>query len=118
LKKEIQYEENKFNSIDKLRKHWESEKDIFKIKEIGGLQDFIYNILICKELFALSIGKESTKIEKRKKEITRETRKEGGRGRADIVIYINGDDIVIPVEIEKYGNISAGESQILLYQTD
>jgi len=35
-----------------------------------------------------------------------------------MVIFINGDDIVIPVEVERFGNIKAGESQILQYQTD
>ena len=105
-------------SIDDLREIWEIEKETFRIKELGGLQNFVCDVLMSKELFGISEGRESTKLEKRKNEITRETHKEGGRGRADIIIYINGDDIVIPVEVEKFGNIKAGESQILQYQTD
>jgi hypothetical protein len=105
-------------SIDELQEIWGKDKNTFRIKELGGLQDFVCDVLLSKELFGISEGRESTKLEKRKNEITRETHKEGGRGRADIIIYINGDDIVIPVEVEKFGNIKAGESQILQYQTD
>ena len=109
----------KLKSIRELKKTWEIEKETFRNKELGGLQGFVENILLCGELFALKQGYESTKIQDRKNEITRETRnKEGGKGRADFVIYINGDNIVIPVEVEAYKNIKSGESQILQYQTD
>lgn len=37
--------------------------------------------------------------------------------RADVVIFIDSD-VVIPVEIERHGNIKAGEKQIFQYQTD
>jgi hypothetical protein len=101
-----------------LKQTWEIEQETFRNKELGGLQGFVENVLLCDKLFALKQGYESTKIQNRKNEIIRETRKAGGIGRADFVIYINGDDIVIPVEVEAYGNITAGESQILQYQTD
>ena len=105
-------------SINTLREIWEIEKETFRTKELGGLQDFVCDVLLSKDLFEISEGRESTKLENRKNELTRETHKDGGRGRADIIIYINGDDIVIPLEVEKFGNIKAGESQILQYQTD
>jgi hypothetical protein len=105
-------------TIQELKQTWEIEKETFRSKELGGLQGFVENVLLCDKLFALKQGYESTKIQNRKNEITRETRKDGGRGRADFVIYISGDDVVIPVEVEAYGNIKAGESQILQYQTD
>jgi hypothetical protein len=109
----------KAKSIQELKQTWEIEKETFRSKELGGLQGFIENVLLCDKLFALKQGYESTKTQNRKNEITRETRnKDGGKGRADFVIYINGDDVVIPVEVEAYENIKAGESQILQYQTD
>jgi hypothetical protein len=109
----------KTKSIHELKQTWEIEKETFRSKELGGLQGFVENVLLCDKLFALKQGYESTKIQNRKNEITRETRnKDGGKGRADFVIYINGDDVVIPVEVEAYENIKAGESQILQYQTD
>jgi len=107
-----------YKSISELKSIWETDKETFKIKEVGGLQDFVFDVLLSKELFGISEGRESTDLKDRKNELTRETRKDGGRGQADFIIYINGDDIVIPVEVERYGNIKAGESQILQYQSD
>ncbi len=55
-------------------------------------------------------------IIKEKNEFTIEISKEGGN--ADFVIFINGEDIVIPVEVERHGNIKAGREQLLRYQKD
>ncbi len=103
-------------SLSELIKIWEIDKEKFAEKEIGGLQYFVKDILNCKEIFNLKQGNESTKIDKRKYEFTIETTKIGRR--ADFVIYINGRNIIIPVEVEKYNNIENGIEQIFQYQKD
>jgi len=107
-------------TIKELQETWEANKEGFKSQELGKLQDFIKDIFGCNKLFALSYGDlRKNNNKNRKNEFTSETTKEGaGSRRADIVIFIDGEDIVIPVEVEKLGNIKAGESQILQYQTD
>ena len=105
-------------TIENLRKNWNIDKETFKNKELGGLQDFICDVLECVEIFNLKKGNESTKIENRKKEFTRETRKKDEKGRADFVIFINKNEIVIPVEVEKYENIIIGEKQLFRYQLE
>jgi hypothetical protein len=106
-------------SIKELQEIWETNKEGFQKHELGKLQDYIKDIFECNRLFALTYGDLRKSNKKRKNEFTRETTKEGsGSRRADIVIFIDGEDIVIPVEVEKFGNIKAGEVQILQYQTD
>jgi type I restriction-modification system DNA methylase subunit len=112
----------KTKSIRELQTAWNINQEGFRTHELGKLQDFVKDIFESQQLFNLSygdLGGRRSNNKKRKNEFTRETTKEGaGRGRADIVIFIDGEDIVIPVEIERLGNISAGEKQILQYQTD
>jgi type I restriction-modification system DNA methylase subunit len=106
-------------TIRELQAVWNVNKDGFRTHELGKLQDFVKDIFESSQLFALAYGDLRTSNKKRKNEFTRETSKEGaGRGRADMVIFIDGEDVVIPVEVERLGNIRAGESQILQYQTD
>lgn len=103
-------------SIEELKNLWEVEKEEYKSVEIGsGVQKFVKEVFKCSELFNLKEGKLSTKDVLRKNEFLEEARKKGRR--ADIVIFIDGD-IIIPVEIEKHGNIKAGEKQIFDYQID
>ena len=104
------------NSISQLKNTWNIDKNAFQNKELGGLQDFVKNMLTCPKLFNLTIGRESTRINKRKQEFTIETSREGRR--ADFVIYINGNNIVIPVVVEKFGNINKGIEQLFRYQKD
>jgi hypothetical protein len=106
-------------SIKELRETWVANQEGFRTQELGRLQDFVRDVFESRQLFALTYGDLRRDNSKRKNEFTRETTKEGAsRGRADMVIFIDGEDIVIPVEVEKLGNIRAGESQILQYQTD
>ena len=102
--------------ILELKNRWKQEKEAFKNKEIGELQDFIKEVLKEKELFGLAQGHLSTRDEVRKNEFTIETRKKSRR--ADFVIYIDGETIIIPVEVERYKNIDKGIHQILQYQKD
>ena len=102
--------------ILELKNRWQQEKEAFKNKEIGELQDFIKEVLKEKELFGLAQGHLSTQDEVRKNEFTIETRKKSRR--ADFVIYIDGKTIIIPVEVERYKNIDKGIHQILQYQKD
>jgi hypothetical protein len=101
---------------DSLKKLWHKEKDSYRSVEIGsGVQKFVKNVLKCTELFDLNEGKLSIEENKRKNEFLEETSKKTRR--ADVVIFIDGD-IIIPVEVEKYGNIEAGEKQLRNYQAD
>lgn len=103
-------------TIKDLQKLWKEEKEKYKSAEIGtGVQKFVKHIFECEELFGLEEGKLSTPDLKRKKEFITEARKKGRR--ADMVVFIDSD-IIIPVEIEKHGNIKAGEKQIRNYQAD
>ena len=103
-------------TIEELKRIWLQDNKAFKTKELGGLQTFITDIFKCPQLFNLKQGYESTSDKDRKNEFTIEKNK--NKRRADIVIFIKGNDIVIPVEVERYGNIGAGVSQLIDYQND
>ncbi|NLO19378.1 MAG: hypothetical protein GX121_05805, partial [Ignavibacteria bacterium] len=103
-------------SINELRKLWNTEKEHYLSAEVGsGVQKFVKEVFKCSELFNLKEGRLSTDISKRNSEFIEEAQKKGHR--ADIVIFINSE-VVIPVEVERYTNIKAGEKQIIQYQTD
>jgi len=102
--------------ISDLKTIWATDKNAFANKEIGGLQSFVKDVLENAEIFNLKQGHETSKIEKRNLEFTIETSKENRR--ADFVIYIAGNEIVIPVEVEKHNNIKKGVEQLFQYQKD
>jgi len=103
-------------TVAELRKLWADEKEQYKTAEIGsGVQKFVKSAFACDSLFNLGEGKLSTDDLKRKYEFIEEGRNKGRR--ADVVIFIDSD-VVVPVEIEKYGDIKAGISQIFQYQAD
>ncbi|HXY17852.1 MAG TPA: hypothetical protein VEH48_00300, partial [Candidatus Nitrosopolaris sp.] len=104
-------------TIPELDKKWKTESEKYRTHEVGsGTQKFVKDVLESNNLFSLSQGKLSTSLAKRKNEFTEESRAKAGR-KADVLIYID-QDIIIPVEIEKYGHIEAGEEQLKNYQTD
>lgn len=103
-------------SIKQLQNRWNKDRHFFSKKELGELQDFVKDILQDSEIFGLKKGLGSTLNKKRKYEFTIETSKEGRH--ADFVIFINGEDVVIPVEVEKHNNIKKGIEQISQYQKD
>ena len=104
-------------SISELKQKWEKDKDFYRSAEVGsGTQKFVKKVLNSAEVFNLEEGNLSTELESRSSEFTEETKTNKSR-RADVVIYIN-QDIVIPVEVEKYGSIAAGEDQLKNYQAD
>jgi hypothetical protein len=101
-------------SVAELIRLWEKEKDSYKKQEIGsGVQKFVKEVLKCETLFNLKEGKLASKDEKRKNEFLQEKSKKSRR--ADIIIFVDAERI-IPVEVERYGNIKAGRQQILDYQ--
>ncbi|MBM2816845.1 MAG: hypothetical protein HW421_3607 [Ignavibacteria bacterium] len=103
-------------SIKELKKLWEGEKEQYRTSEVGsGVQKFVKEVFKSLELFNLKEGKLNTPDNQRKNEFIEEAKKKGRR--ADVVIFIDGD-IIIPVEVEKHGNIKAGERQLFQYQTD
>lgn len=102
--------------ITQLKSKWEKEKSSYAKKEVGdGVQKFVKDVLKSSGIFNLKEGLNSTKLENRINEFKEEESKKSGY--ADVVIFIN-PDIVIPMEIEKYQNIEAGEKQIIKYQLD
>lgn len=104
-------------NINQLKTKWNKEKNSYSKQEVGsGVQIFVKDVLRSKELFNLKNGLNSTAQENRKNEFIEESRTKAAR-RADMVIYIN-PDIIIPVEVERYGNIEAGLEQLFQYQTD
>ncbi len=105
-------------TIDEIKATWDIDKHTFENKELGGLQAFVQDFMECKDLLGLKLGYESTPNEKRKFEFTKEKNKDGSKNRADFVIFIKGEEIVIPVEVEKHTNIQGGEYQIFKYQKD
>jgi len=95
-------------NIKELNIEWIKDKDKFRRKELGtGVQNFVKKVLESEDIFNLKEGKLSTKLENRKNEYIQEQNTRT-RNRADFVIYINSE-IIIPVEVEQYGNIEAGE---------
>ncbi|MBU0648728.1 N-6 DNA methylase, partial [Patescibacteria group bacterium] len=104
-------------SILDLKSKWNKEKIPYTKKEVGdGVQNFVKEVLACPEIFNLKKGLNSAPLEKRKNEFKEEEVKKAAR-RADVVIFVN-PEIVIPMEIERYQNIQAGERQIIQYQLD
>lgn len=103
-------------SLDKLRTRWLKDKNFFLHKEIGELQDFVKDVLQEDSLFNLNKGLGSKSNNERTNEFTTETSKD--KRRADFVIFINGDDVVIPVEVERHQNIKKGIEQVFQYQKD
>jgi len=108
---------NKLN-IQQLKSLWGSEKEAFKEKELGALQNFVRKVLECVELFNLEEGKESTAPHYRKNVFIQEDTDNKARNRPDFVLYLEIDQthIKIPVEVEKHENIKAGEKQIKTYK--
>jgi len=103
-------------TIQKLEEKWERNKDVYAEKEIGnGVQEFVADIFESEAIFGLKPGEPSTPDSLRRNEFTKEESKK--KRRADMVIFIN-TEIVIPVEVEKYGSIASGEGQIMQYKAD
>jgi len=101
-------------NITELQKLWESEKESYRNKEIGsGVQFFVKKVLQCEQLFNLKEGKLSTADEARRNEFLEEPTKKNKR--ADIVVFIT-NEIVIPIEVERFENIEIGEKQLFEYQ--
>lgn len=103
--------------IPELKKKWNAEKEFYRTHELGsGVHSFVIDILTNPELLNLKEGKLSTSLTARKNEFIYEKRAKERR-RADFYIYINSE-IAIPVEVECYENIQAGEEQLFNYQKD
>ncbi|MFY7787247.1 MAG: hypothetical protein ACOVQA_05175 [Thermoflexibacteraceae bacterium] len=97
--------------LDKL---WEKEQNAYRQQEIGsGVQLFVKKVLQCNAIFALQEGKLSTPDELRQQEFIEEKAKKSKR--ADVIIFVDSQ-IVVPMEIERLGNIEAGEKQLFQYQ--
>lgn len=95
---------------------WQKDKEYYRTTEVGtGVQSFVKQVFES-ELFDLKEGNLSTKLENRKNEFIYEKKAKEKR-KADFYIYINYE-IAIPVEVECYENIKAGESQLFNYQKD
>jgi hypothetical protein len=103
-------------TLDSLKQLWNKEKDFYRNAEVGsGVQKFVKKVFQCSALFNMNEGAGSTEEIHRKNEFLEETTKK--RRRADIVAFVDSD-IIIPVEVEKHGNIKAGITQIYNYQAD
>ncbi len=104
-------------NIRELKNKWDKEKESYGTKEVGsGVQKFVKDFLKSEDIFNLKEGLNSALLEKRNNEFTEET-KTKARRLADIIIYINSE-INIPLEVEQYGKIVNGLSQLLQYQLD
>jgi hypothetical protein len=104
-------------TISQLKQKWEKENESYKKSEVGsGSQKFVKEILKSQYVFGLKEGLLSTKLEKRKYEFIEEKRNKA-KLCADVIIYID-PEIVIPMEVERFQNIKAGEKQIIDYQLD
>ena len=101
-------------NIQQLKSLWNSEKEVFKEKELGALQNFVKKVFDCVELFNLEEGKESISPQNRKNVFIQEDTDNKASNRPDFVLYLEIDQtqIKIPVEVEKHKSIKAGEKQI------
>src|SRR4030043_815596 len=104
-------------STSQLKSKWNKEKDSYARQEVGsGSQKFVKDVLKTPEIFDLKEGLISAPSEKRKNEFTEESKTKAAR-KADVIIYIN-QDIKIPMEVERYGEIEKGFDQLMQYQKD
>jgi len=100
--------------IKQLKSLWNREKEQYKFQEIGsGVQRFVKEVLNSPEVFNLKKAELATSIENRKNEFLEEKAKKYKR--ADVIIFVDSERI-IPVEVERYGNIKAGKEQLFSYQ--
>lgn len=105
------------HSINKLKQLWQKDNEDYRKTEVGtGVQSFVKKILESEDVFKLKEGNLSTQLAQRRNEFIHEKKAKEKR-KADFYIYISSD-IAIPVEVECYGNIKAGEFQLLNYQRD
>lgn len=103
--------------IRSLKKLWDQDKEFYKKVEVGtGVQSFVKKVIESEDIFHFKEGKLSTKSEFRKNEFIYEKQAKEKR-KADFYIYITSD-IAVPVEVECFGNLKAGATQLLSYQKD
>ena len=94
---------------------WESNKETYASQEIGsGTQSFVRNVIESSDVFGLGEGSLKQENYTKKSDYVAEIAK--NRNRADFVLRIS-DEIQIPIEVEKYGNIKAGIEQLARYQS-
>lgn len=104
-------------TTSELKNKWQKEAKSYAKQEVGsGVQKFVKDVFKSADLFNLAESLVSTKLEHRKNEFVEESTTKASR-KADVVIYIN-PEIIIPVEVERYGNIEAGLQQLRNYQLD
>jgi hypothetical protein len=104
-------------SIPELRTKWCKERSFYEVREVGtGVEIFVKDVLKSPDVFALIVGLNSTKLENRTYEFLEKKTSKGSR-QPDITIFVT-PEIIIPVEVERYGNINAGKDQLLQYQID
>jgi len=103
-------------TIEELKKIWKKEG------ERGTGNESFVGLVFESEVFNLKVGLGSTSHNKRKSEFINQVGKKNLKTNktrfADYVIFMQGDEIVIPVEVERLENIKAGEIQISNYQND
>jgi hypothetical protein len=104
-------------NIAELRNKWDLEKENYRSQEVGsGVHGFVRECLQSPDLFGLSEGSLATPVGQRRREYIHENRALEGR-RADFVLYVD-PDVIVPLEVERWGNIAAGIEQIQQYQVD
>lgn len=103
--------------IKELKQLWAEEANNYRLAEVGsGVQKFSKKVLSSPKLFDLKEGRLSTHPAMRNREFIEEKGTKAGRT-ADVIIYID-NDIIVPLEVERYGNIEVGLKQLQNYQTD
>lgn len=104
-------------TIRELEAKWRQDKEFYKHQEVGsGVQSFVKGVLESKEIFNLKEGRLSTENGFRRREFIHEKSTKGGRS-GDFVIFVDSE-IRIPIEVECFGNMKAGEKQLRNYQKD
>jgi hypothetical protein len=96
---------------------WERNSAAYREREIGsGVKAFVKQCLTSADLFDLSEGELATRRDQRRHEFIDENATRAQRS-ADLVVYVS-EEIVVPIEVERFGQITRGESQIRQYQLD
>ena len=101
-------------SLTDLSKKWKENAEAYKTREIGGgVHDFVNDVLLQPELFALKLTPKKTATPKTYVHDT-----EGGKqGRPDFVLYAN-KDVTMPCEVKCYTRIEEGIRQLQKYRSD
>jgi len=101
-------------TIKELKNKWRQNTEFYQQQEVGsGVHSFVKDVFLSSNFFDLE---EITKKTNKFATFVHEAEKKK-EGQPDFVLFIS-EEVSIPVEVKRYGNINEGVKQLLRYQLD